>query len=759
MGWTLAVGLLAAGAAAPAADPSPAAIDRAIERGVAYLLQAQASGGRWQTKYDAHFAGGPEALAVLALLECGQTPDAPKLASALDYLNRIQAETVYARALRTMVYARLDPKDYTRRLHADAQWLTRQQLRSGGWGYGPKHPTTEARDNWTDNANTHFALIALHDAQRRGVTLPDTLLRRTLAYWTRGHNRDGGWGFEPRGLSSTPLRASSYGSLTAAGTESLTLLYDTVILPSIRQVGAMFGDEENEDNVRDIRTRIDSGLHWLRENYSLDGVPRWVWGGKGEEYAFYYLWALTRTADALGLSEYAGGDWATQIAQRLLALQRPDGAWTALDAPPASGDQDDAAVQTAFALLALARCRTPQALQKLNLGGTWGRDHRDVAFLAAYLRRDGTPARCTTLPSAAELPQLLQAPLLYLNAKGGLTLDNGLGERLGDYVRSGGTLLVQSPPGNDAFGRQFAEFFARMLPGGSVIELPAEHPLFSARHRISPVRALGVGDALQTRAFVLLDDLAAAWGAGRTGEPPEAFGLFANLLAYATDDAFPHTRPAPRPAPPDPQRVHRFVPIARVKHAGAWDVCPGAFDRLSEVLANSVSTALRVRDEQDLAAPPPQDVRILWLTGAGDPQLTEPQRKTLKAFLESGGMLFADPAAGDAAFFHAMRTTLQDLLGESAVAPLPADHPLRTGAFAGGMGGNVSAPAFTRAVTQPADDALYAATLNGRTVAVLSRYGVTAPLEGLPVYGCAGLAPRHARRLAANIILYASTAP
>ena len=49
--------------------------------------------------------------------------------------------------------------------------------------------------------------------------------------------------------------------------------------------------------------------------------------------------------------------------------------------------------------------------------------------------------------------------------------------------------------------------------------------------------------------------------------------------------------------------------------------------------------------------------------------------------------------------------------------------------------------------------------INGRTAVILSRYGVTCPLEGLPTYGCVGLATDDARRLAANVVLYTIVRP
>ena len=47
--------------------------------------------------------------------------------------------------------------------------------------------------------------------------------------------------------------------------------------------------------------------------------------------------------------------------------------------------------------------------------------------------------------------------------------------------------------------------------------------------------------------------------------------------------------------------------------------------------------------------------------------------------------------------------------------------------------------------------------IKGRIAVVLSRHGLACPVEGLPTYGCKGLARDDARRLVANVVLYAAS--
>jgi hypothetical protein len=122
-------------------------------------------------------------------------------------------------------------------------------------------------------------------------------------------------------------------------------------------------------------------------------------------------------------------------------------------------------------------------------------------------------------------------------------------------------------------------------------------------------------------------------------------------------------------------------------------------------------------------------------------------------------MLFADPAVGGDEFFESLRKALQGALGVE-LQELPAEHAIVSGRFARGAGCDVSSVRFTRAGARKAGaasgkPALLGLMLNGRLAVVLSRYGVTCPMEGIPTFGQVGLVTDDARRLAANVVLYA----
>ena len=219
----LAVALPASGQPRPSSPGvSDKQIDRAIRRGINYLYKTQSPDGDWRTGYQGHHGGGVAALVVLTAITAGEDVKHPRLAKALGRVDRAGPITVYARAIRAILYARLG-RSHHQRLGTDAAWLVSQQQANGGWGYGPGHPTTRKRQTWTDNSNSQLAALALREAAGAGVVVPERVWQGAHKYWSAGQNSDGGWGYESRGRAGG-LRQESYGTMTAAGVATLFIL-------------------------------------------------------------------------------------------------------------------------------------------------------------------------------------------------------------------------------------------------------------------------------------------------------------------------------------------------------------------------------------------------------------------------------------------------------------------------------------------------------------------------------------------------------
>ena len=723
-------------------------VDRAVARGLKFLFSVQAADGTWDTRYKKGHEGGTEALVLLTALTASRSrrpPDA-RLQAALKHLDALTPETVYVRAFRTMVYARLPAADYADRMKADAEWLAKHQGRSGGWGYGPNHSTTRLEPNRTDSSNTQLAVLALREAAERGTVLPKALWLGVGKFWTGSQNSDGGWGYVPPSPSGRRLKGSSHGSMAAAGVASLLSLLDS---------GWGTADDQKA---------LGNGFAWLTQNYSVQGVPGWVWGPTNQ-WPYYYLWTLARACNHAGVRDIGGKNWYRELVAEVLSHQRGDGGWsTAAEGEPPK----DAVVRTCFALLALMQARAPVLAGELGgRAGTLGAMAGMTRWLGASF---GRPVTWGALATADGPREFAEAPLLYIDVRGSAELQALPGKAIRDFVLGGGTVVVNTPVSSKttaAVQKYFVTLFQRFEYLAHPIS--ANHAIWSVHSPIPPEsrpKIIGVSDACRTRIFILADGIGKHWSRSASGSSSRSVltRLAVNLLLYTTNLDPPRSRLArPRPAPTTQPSggARRAASVARVRHAGGWAACPTALFQLSRVLTEAVSVAVEPQPAVDLNKDVPSGVHVLWMTGSRDPKLSAEQKAQLKKYVESGGTLFVDSTVGQTEFATAVGSMLETIFGEGSLQELGAKHPLITGEFGGGLGSDIRKVRYTRGAGKGQAEkditGVMGVQVNGRLAVIFSHLGVTCPLEGLPTYGCAGFAPDDARRLAANVILYALT--
>lgn len=727
------------------------AVDQAIRRGLKYAFSVQRADGSWDTRYSGAYKGGCAALVLLTALLADVEPDDPRIKRSLAYLGTLEAKTVYVRSMRAMVYARLPGKAYEPLLADDAKWLIAQQDRSGGWGYGPAARGGGLRTD-TDASNTQTAVLALRDAADAGIAVPAAVWQKVRAYWTAAQNSDGGWGYEPPGGTVSRLRGSSHGSMTAAGLACVLIASQKLAAPASAPAGKLPTQGEV----------VQKALAWLAKNYTVKKVPAWVWL-ESEQWPYYYLWCLARACNHAGVRTLGGNDWYPQLAAEVLSHQRPDGSWSGVGEAPQEGD---APIRTCLALLSLIEGRSPVLISergaKPGLPGAVGRFAR---WLGGSFRKP-TAWQAVSAKDGADV--FSEAPLLFVNIRTPAELAALPADAIRAFVRRGGTLLVNIAVPADTttqivlghFGKLFADQEYHAQKVGS------DHPVWSVYYKIASTgrpKVLGLGDACRTRIFILPDNIAGPWHLHDSPASLPALQFGVNALYYTTDMQRPVGRLTARRASPPKSRAKRGLLVARVRHAGGWACCPMAVDRLSEVLTEAVSLGVKKAPPVDLSQPVPRKIGLLWMTGSADPKLTPDQAERLKAYVQAGGTVFIDATVGKQAFIDAVSVLLQQVFGTENLREIPAGDPLVTGKFGGGAGSDVREVSYTRATPGGAGPravaGLMGVEVNGRLGVIVSRYAVTCPLEGLPTYGCVGFETLDARRLAANVALYAMLGP
>ncbi len=333
-------------------------VQRAIDRGIAYLRKTQNQRGGW-TEFSGQSCG-LSALCSLALLNAGVAKDDPDMVRAMRYLREFEPNETYSVSLQTLVYCQLGAAGDLPRIRRNVDWLVASQKkgdpirdRGGSWDYGSGRGSG-------DPSNTQFALLALGAARDRGIEIDAEVFRRSLDYWLP-RQRNGGWSYgNNRKLS---------GSMTCAGIAS------TIIARS------NLGDSEAEGN--QIRCcgadqagpdPVEEGLRWLGGNFTLQVNP-----GGDSLTLFYYLYALERVGRLSGRRFIGDHDWYREGAERLLALQDEFvGFWAGSGVMEENRD-----VATSFALLFLSKGK------------------RQVVVGRIEVQRSPVPSRLATTPRLA----------------------------------------------------------------------------------------------------------------------------------------------------------------------------------------------------------------------------------------------------------------------------------------------------------------------------------------------------------------------
>jgi hypothetical protein len=506
---------------------------------------------------------------------------------------------------------------------------------------------------------------------------------------------------------------------------------------------------------------VDRAQAWLTTNFLADRVPKWVWG-TGEDWLLFYHWHLARAAGLAGLRRIGAQDWWAQVAACELSLQRSDGSWAAAQ-DSGKDDSKDPFSRTAMAVLTLVEGSRPVAIGKLALGGRWEGGHRDAANVSRWLGAVvGEPVGWQSVDANASYRAMAEAPILYFDVPTQMNFSQEQFTELTAFLRQGGTLVVQCPPQDPNFGQQVATYLRAGLRIPREEPLKADHPLFHARFATPPAEGFALGDSLRTRAFLFVTDISGPAHRGTGKETLAAYQTWANLLEYATDGEPLSDKLSFRHAAAGPAETARSIPIGRLRHKGEWDICPGAIKRLGDVLAASMSAGAQeqVVDPAEAAS---CKAPLLWLAGTEGLDFSPPELAQIKKYVEDGGTLFIDSTAGSDAYLESARKLAKEISGADA-QELPADHPLLTGKFAGGVGCDVSTVAWSRAAAKKlgaprGKPGLLGVALNGRAAIVISPYSVSAPLEGGATYGLLSLSVPDARRLAANLVLYTTFRP
>jgi hypothetical protein len=436
-------------------------------------------------------------------------------------------------------------------------------------------------------------------------------------------------------------------------------------------------------------------------------------------------------------------------------MQRFDGGWT--------GDVEHwRQINSAYALLFLARGRAPVALQKLQFDGRWNNRSRDAAQLARWISRQTERHNNWQIVNARSTPaELRESPILYLASDKPIDLPAPLLERLRQFVDQGGVILaVAEGPAPAAVAQSIESLGRRLFPRYAFTDLAPQHLLYTANFptQEKPPAARTMSNGIRELIILLPDgDLSWQWqrgaGDGVAARTPH-FGFVGNLHLYMTDRANPRFKGDDHWVSPDPGVTPKqTITVARLTFDGNDDPEPGAWQRFSAVVRNESSVGV-----ETVATSPAkldQRLKLAHLTCPGPFELTEADRAGLRRYLDAGGLLLFDAAGGAAVALDAMTEQLRLIYPDATVSSLPLDHPIYLAGDGRKALRQVSYRKFAAARVDRDDlPRLKCLIVNGRVVALLSGEDLISGLVGHGVDGIVGYSPQSATDLVRNVILW-----
>ena len=509
-------------------------VTRAINEGVRFLKAQQRPDGSWMD-VENEAKTGTTSLITLALLTAGEKAESPTIHGALDYLRRYgpsDLKSTYAIALQTMAFAAARPKLDQLRIANNVAWLEQAQIKptdpvkwAGSWTYSDSKRTRPG-----DNSNTQYAVLGLHAAREAGVPVKPVVWELAHTYWERSQKPNGGWAYTPDSTNQTA-------SMTCAGVSSLLITG----FHRFQAQEVLKGETIGNCGRRGINDGLPAGINWLTEHFQVSQNF-----GNGQQWKFYYLYSLERAGRLTGQRFFGSNDWYRLGAEELVHAQdKVGGFWTG------ALNESDKVLATSFALLFLAKGRAPVLINKLVHAPSrdWNNDADDVQNIVNSISHDWNSLFTWQVVDSrkATVPDLLRAPILFINGHNAPEFTLAEKKNLREYVDRGGSIFAESCCGRAEFDRGFKTLMAEMFldTHEELRPLADDHPIWRARHVLSPEihRLWGISRRGRTVVIYSPRDLSCYWNQSeRSPANPaviKAIKVGQNVIEYATGHKLP----------------------------------------------------------------------------------------------------------------------------------------------------------------------------------------------------------------------------
>ncbi len=743
------------------ADVTAQQVNTAIEKGVKFLREQQKADGSYPDFAAPNgtvlFPHGVTSLVTLALLNCGYDAQDATVSKSLKFLRALPtAGTTYVISLQLMVFCQAEPQRDKLVIKKLAEWLVGTQTDSGGWGYLETSVSS-------DPSNSQFALLALHEAERQGILIPQSTWTKAEQYWTTRQVADGGWNYD-----------SAFGpkptiSMTCAGIASLVVTRGKAAVADAR----ITNGQVQCCNDPPERDAVERGLTWLARNIKV--------GAQASSAAYFYqMYCIERVGRLTGTRYFGATDWYRMGCEHILGLQdNLRGSWRG----NLSHGESNPTIASSFALLFLAKGRRPIAISKLAYGETqqWNQHPQDLQNLVMQTEKrwDMYLTWQTMELGIANLADLLESPVLFISGKGSLSWTPKHRELLKQYVNQGGFLFVENACGDAQFDKEFREVMEELFPDSPLAPLPPDHAIWFADQNIPPEfvgQLYGIQSCCRTSIIYVTTDLGCYWELHSprpdSGIPDDIqleiqhrLAIGTNVLTYATNRQLKEKLDRPQLTfnTSDTSSVLRkTLQIPKISHRGGSNDAPNALNNLLASLQREAGIRVSVGTQVISLTDSLERYPVLFVHGRRTFQWSAAERQALKKFIENGGFIFGDSICASTQFAESFRREMRMIFPEQILRRLPADHEMFTEDYGGFDVRQVQlrSPATQvdgqrkQASESTVTPHVEGIQIDGRLAIAFSPFDLSCALENQNSLECKGYLQQDAAKLGTNIVIY-----
>ncbi|MFY7891683.1 MAG: DUF4159 domain-containing protein [Pirellula sp.] len=747
---------------------SPADVQQAIEDLLQYFRRTQnrqakdGPVGAWQGHQDQKT--GLTSLVVLALLSAGRKPNDTEVARAMDYIRSEPPMQVYEASLQIMAMCLAEPGRDRALIERNVEWLIQAQQADGGWAYRQDRGAS-------DESNTQFAVLALWEASRIGIEIPQPVIQKGRTYWLNKMSPAGTWGY--RG-DPKPL-----GSMTCAGIASMLILEDASATQDARAQGNQIqcctqGAAEAYD--------LEKSLRWLADNFSVTQNP-----GSAAWY-MYYMYGLERVGRLSGQRFIGQHDWYREGCDAIVGPKNS----RLMGVTQGSAGIESAAAR-AMALLFLSKGKRQVVIGQLQHSTDpqdrdWNRHRKSIQHLTGHIelawKRD--LAWQTIKLQRATLPDLLETPVLFITGSQEFVLSAQQRRMIKDYIDQGGFIFAEACAQEGCDGQAFDVSFRRemeMIFDKPFQKLPPNHPVWSAEARLDPSALpdgfwlYGIEACCKTSIIYSPISLTCRWELSKPyGAKPQyskavssqldnAVKIGLNVVAYATGRELKDKLEAVQIVQSDMNRQvldRGTLTLPKLMHSGGGDETPKALSNLVEVFRRETKAMVDPKTPKLSATSTElEKYPLVYIHGRTKFAFSEAEQQGMRNHFINGGMVLGDAICGSEEFTKSMREEFGKLFPDAKWQLLPVDHPLLLKDGPGGYDlrnvslvdpgrGDVDLAKAKR--EGPAE--IEALEWNDRIIVLFSPNDLSCAMESKHSLQCRGYVREDAFRIGINFLLY-----